>query len=217
MFLLSLLHDQKILPLKNYFHLFSFTILVLFWWSGNFWNYVSRILPTEPPKLSPTSENIISRKTFVIKDSTDIPESKWIYSPFPVFKKISMPPSTVNGITRLVNNPNIDVKTGNAKVLNMTELTPLAELMGFKPETGPDQPLWYHLGVSMFNKQKDMFCNRIANNYYDLVLFETVPNLNNFYPFDVRKCLRKHYTIIDTFMAPRRPTNSTIEVYLPKN
>jgi hypothetical protein len=99
----------------------------------------------------------------------------------------------------------------------MTELTPLAELMGFKPETGPDQPLWYHLGVSMFNKQKDMFCNRIANNYYDLVLFETVPNLNNFYPFDVRKCLRKHYTIIDTFMAPRRPTNSTIEVYLPKN
>ena len=62
-----------------------------------------------------------------------------------------------------------------------------------------------------------MFCNRIRNNYYDLVLFEYIPYLNNFYPFEVRDCLLKNYERIDIFTAPRKPSiQAWIEVYVKK-
>ena len=98
-------------------------------------------------------------------------------------------------------------------VLNMTELTPLARELNFTEDKGPMEPLWYHLGVCMFNREADTVCARIGRGGYDLVLFEYVPGLNNFYPFRVRDSLKAHYELIDSFLAPRRPTNGTIEVY----
>ncbi|HTJ11123.1 MAG TPA: hypothetical protein VL547_03840 [Dinghuibacter sp.] len=98
-------------------------------------------------------------------------------------------------------------------VLNMSELTPLARELNFTEDRGPMEPLWYHLGVCMFNREADTTCARIAAGRYDLVFFEYVPTLNNFYPFRVRDSLLAHYQLIDSFLAPRRPTNGYIEVF----
>ena len=98
----------------------------------------------------------------------------------------------------------------------MTELTPLAAEIPYQLEKGPDYPLWYHLGVAMFNKEAKMFEDKIKNQYYDLVLFEHLPSLNNFYPFRVRDSLLLHYQKWDSFPAPRRGNiQGTIEIFLP--
>jgi hypothetical protein len=57
------------------------------------------------------------------------------------------------------------------------------------------------------------FNKRVKEGYYDLVLFEVIPNLNNFYPNEVRIELKRSYELIDTFQAPRRKTTEIIEVY----
>jgi hypothetical protein len=63
-----------------------------------------------------------------------------------------------------------------------------------------------------------MFSGRIRDNYYDLVLFEYIPYLNNFYPFEVRDALLQHYTRIDVFAAPRKPSlQAWVEVYVRKD
>ena len=108
----------------------------------------------------------------------------------------------------LRNNPRL-------RLLNMTELTPLAAELPYALETGPDVPLWYHLGVAMFNRDAARYEARIRNREYDYVLFEYIPSLNNFYPFRVRDTLLKYYPKVDSFYAPRRgpETIGTIEVY----
>ena len=97
----------------------------------------------------------------------------------------------------------------------MTELTPLAVEMPYSLETGPQIPLWYHLGVAMFNKEATMYEQLIQKQHYDLVLFEYIPLLNNFYPFRIRDRLQQHYQKIDSFPAPRRgDTKGIIEVFV---
>jgi hypothetical protein len=89
--------------------------------------------------------------------------------------------------------------------------------MPFKLETGSSYPLWFHKGVGMFDAQTNMFTDRIKNNYYDLVLFEYIPYLNNFYPFQVRDALQQYYKRADVFTAPRKPSsNAWVEVYVKK-
>jgi len=67
----------------------------------------------------------------------------------------------------------------------------------------------------MFNRQAAILESRIGKLDYDLILFEYIPGLNNFYPFRIRDSLQIHYRKVDSFMAPRRddPT-SLIEVYV---
>jgi hypothetical protein len=192
---------------------------VLLWWSGSYWKYidrvVSRVFPAREIKIAPGGENIVNRQTYVIhSDTTEIPMHKWIYSGLKSFDKIYMPPPTVEGIHRLMNMDLVK-KRSKLKVLNMSELTPLAVEIPYELEKNPEYPLWYHLGVGMFNRQAVFFENRVRDHYYDLVLFEYVPALNNFYPFRVRDSLKVHYTLIDSFPAPRRgDTRGNIEVYV---
>jgi hypothetical protein len=125
-----------------------------------------------------------------------------------------MPEPTIKGMERLLA---MDlVKKRDLKVLNMSELTPLAAEVPFELEKGSGHPLWYHLGVGMFNREAAMFESRISKKYYDLVLFESVPGLNNFYPNRVRDSIRMHYNQVDSFYAPRRgpETMGMIEVYV---
>ena len=69
----------------------------------------------------------------------------------------------------------------------------------------------------MFNEQLHMYEERIRNNYYDLVLFEYIPDLNNFFPFAIRDALKSYYKQVDDFDAPRSDSRpGTIEVYLRK-
>jgi len=199
---------------------------VLLWWSGTWWKYtqrlVARVLPHKEAAKSGTGENVVNRQTYMIpRDTvTDVPMDQWIECGLPSFNRIIMPAPTVEGIHRLmkmdlVKRAGLDAKE-SIRVLNMSELTPLAAEIPFSLERNSQLPLWYHLGVGMFNRQAEIFEGRIRGHYYDLVLFEYIPTLNNFYPFRVRDTLREHYKLVDSFLAPRRgpETKGQIEVYV---
>ena len=198
------------------------TVGILLWWSGIWWKYTQRlaakILPYSTETVSPTGENIVNRMTYmngaIPPDTTEIPMDKWVECGLPAFDKITMPPPTAAGIHRLMDMPLLKGHN-ELKLLNMSELTPLAVEIPYALERNPELPLWYHLGVGMFNRQAVLLEGRIRDHYYDLVLFEYIPNLNNFYPFRVRDSLRVHYRLVDSFMAPRRgETRGNIEVYV---
>jgi hypothetical protein len=198
-----------------------FTAGMLIWWSSVYWKYIQRIaqraLPATETVAKEGGENIITRRTFMIypPDTTDIPVNDWKFSGLAAFDKIYMPQPTIDGIKRVLNMDLVKQGKGELKVLNMSELTPLAVEMPYKLEKGSHYPLWYHLGVGMFNKQAEMFEKNIGEKKYDLVLFEYIPTLNNFYPFRVRDSLKVHYQMVDSFFAPRRgDTKGMIEVYV---
>jgi len=190
--------------------------LIILWWSGVFWKYIQRTASgffPETTTTSATGENVVNRKTYVLHPTPATDMEPWTYSTLPSLKKISMPRSTTEGIERLMGLP--FVGQPNLRVLNMTELTSLAVEIPYQPETGPDIPLWHHLGVGMFNQQAKAYENKIVSKQYDLVLFEHVPSLNNFFPFRLRNHLQNHYNKIDSFPAPRRgDTQGIIEVYV---
>jgi len=203
---------------------------VVFWWSGVWWKYTQRLTGpflTRSSNISPTGENVVNKDNYILrKDSVvDIPTEQWVDCGLRTFHKITVPAPTADGIHRLMNLDLIRKyqqgrrpgdPPGDLRVLNMSELTPLAEEIPFALEKNPRLPLWYHLGVGMFNQQADSFETRIGRHYYDLVLFEYIPGLNNFYPFRVHDSLRLHYSQVDSFMAPRRGPESqgVIEVFL---
>ena len=198
---------------------------ILLWWSGVYWKYISRIIshgkPAKEMAVNASGENVVNKETYMIDlspvDTNMIPESQWRFSKLKSFHKIYMPQPTIDGMERLLNMDLVKNKTGELRVLNMSELTPLAVEIPYKLESGSHYPLWYHLGVGMFNKQAEMFEQRIVRNEYDLVLFEYIPSLNNFYPFRVRDTLLNHYNRVDAFPAPRRgETAGAIEVYIKK-
>lgn len=196
---------------------------ILLWWSGTYEKYIDRILFRLSPQVAesngnkkdPNAENVVDKNTFMISNAPpELPMSEWTFSKLEVFDKIYMPKPTIEGMDRLMK---MDlVKSGKAiKVLNMSELTPLAAAVPFALEANQELPLWHHLGVGMFNRQAAIYEKRIAEHYYDLILFEYIPRLNNFYPFRTRDSLTLHYQKVDSFMAPRRgETVGNIEVYI---
>lgn len=192
-------------------------VLMMVWWSGVFWKYIRRLSQNALSQFETkeaTKENVVNKKTYILTPSTgEIPMSEWTFSNLKSFRKVYMPKATVEGINRLLKNPAVK-NDKNLSVLNMTELTPLAVEMPYRLETGENIPLWYHLGVGMFNKQAAEYEQKIVSNRYDLVLFEYIPNLNNFYPFRIRDSLLKHYEKVDSFPAPRTGnTQGVIEVF----
>lgn len=196
---------------------------VLVWWSQVYWKYIERFVLRSQTASNATHVygghqygNEVNRNTYMIDlDTTDIPLHLWRVPNSPSFKKILVPGPTADGIDRLLALPL--VKQPDLKVLNMSELTPLAHDIPFKLETGSHHPLWYHKGVGMFDRETDLFVKRISSNHYDLVLFEHIPYLNNFYPFAVRTALQQHYQRIDSFPAPRKPSSDAwVEVYIKK-
>jgi hypothetical protein len=196
-------------------------MLMLLWWSGVFWKYIQRLYLNVAARTEikqANGENIVNRKTYILSPATgEIPMSEWGFSNLKSFAKVYMPKATIAGINRLLKSPGVK-NNPNIRVLNMTELTPLAVEIPYRLETGPKIPLWYHLGVAMFNKQATEYEKKISDRYYDLVLFEYIPTLNNFYPFRVRDTLLNHYQKVDSFPAPRTGnTQGVIEIFFKPN
>jgi len=188
--------------------------LIFFWWSGVYWKYIKRIADRIVPELFARDPDKISIQTYASEnsDAEEVPGmDKWKFVGLKAFNGVYMPENTINGITKLVNSPFLK-ENKSPRVLNMTELTPLALEMNYELEKGT--PLWYHLGVGMFDRELELFSSRVQQGYYDLVLFQEIPNLNNFYPNELNELLRADYTEIDSFRAPRRRANSTIRVYV---
>jgi len=192
------------------------SVLVMIWWSDTYWKYIERKLYRYFPTLTQVDENEISLNTYMIaEDENDIDMAQWVFSDIKVFQKVYMPESTVKGMERILDMEIVRTKGKNIKILNMTELTPLADEIGYNLEK--NKTLWYHKGVGMFQKETDEYVQEIKEGKYDLVMFEIIPYLNNFYPFEVLEALREHYELVDRFLAPRRPTDSYIEVFIKPN
>ena len=159
----------------------------------------------------------MNKNTYLIElDTSAVPMNKWRSPNLRSFQKILLPGPTVDGMERLMDMPLVK-NNKNLKVLNMTELTPLAAEIPFELERGSYYPLWFHKGVAMFDKETNLFAGRIKNNHYDLVLYEYIPYLNNFYPYKIRENLMAHYRKVDSFPAPRNPSaQAWVEVYVKK-
>ena len=143
-------------------------VLVMLWWSGAYWKYIGRIVKRYIPQTEQVAgQEGISKNTFmIVRDTsfTDVPESEWVLSGLKAFDCVYMPPSTVEGINKIIAMPMFKSEV-KPKVLNMTELTPLAHELQYDFELG--QPLWYHKNVAVFDKEIALFCEKIANKEYD--------------------------------------------------
>ncbi|MCL6524181.1 MAG: hypothetical protein K6T34_05910 [Thermoflavifilum sp.] len=196
---------------------------IFLWWSANFWKYASRIVKRTFHINEQLNYQVVSMHTYMLPNPADTLEThaditNWVFCNVPVFRRIYMPASTAEGINRLINNRWIKENSKHLHVLNMTELTPLAQAIGYPLETGSNIPLWYHKGVAMFDKQIQDYHHKIQQHKYDLVMFEYIPRLNNFYPFSLRDDLYKYYVPVDSFSGPRRGMYSMIEVFVkPEN
>lgn len=192
----------------------SLLILIFFLWSHDYWRYGKRILERTVGIKPVVDYNYVTKRTWIIKDNQEKTDrTDWQESPFRSLDNVYLPSETIQGIHRLKKNW---AGKEDLKVLNMSELTQLAYELGYTPLSGEDQPLWFHRNVAFFERESDKTCSLIADSYYDLVLFETIPRLNRFYPPEVRECLQEDYQLVDKFLAPRIPEDSYIEVYARK-
>lgn len=222
-FILSMLASRMSISFDNWKPLLIATAGVFLWWSSVYWKYMERfILKSGPQQYTYTEHagykyaDVVNKNTFMIDlDTTVIPLSQWRSPDLPSFRKILLPGPTVDGIDRFLK---LDaLKKDKPKVLNMTELTPLAAEVPFELEKGSYYPLWFHKGVALFDKELKMFTDRIEQNHYDVVLYEYIPYLNNFNPYKVRESLQANYKKIDSFPAPRNPSaQAWVEVYVRK-
>ncbi|SFV33036.1 hypothetical protein [Thermoflavifilum thermophilum] len=222
-FIFSHLPSLKQALSLNAFAIVAAMICILLWWSATGWKYTNRIVRKAFHINQELNYNIVSMHTYMLPDPSDTLETNpdmttWIFCKEPIFKGIYMPVSTAEGVNRLIQNAWIKENGKKLKVLNMTELTPLAEAIGYRLETGSNIPLWYHKGVAMFDSQIQDYQSKIQQHVYDLVMFEYIPRLNNFYPFSIRDELYKYYVPVDSFSGPRRGMYSMIEVFVsPEN
>lgn len=200
------------------------TVCTLLWWSQTYWKYIERfVIPAKHENYTTTTyegytyADVVNRNTYMIElDTTAVPLDKWRLTSLPTLRKVLLPGPTADGVERLMRSDL--VRSGKKlKVLNMSELTTLAAEIPYDLETGTDYPLWFHKGVGMFDKQINMFTDRIAHNYYDMVIFEYVPYSNNIYPFKIRQALQHNYRRVDTFPVPRNPSShGWVEIYQQK-
>jgi hypothetical protein len=173
-------------------------VIVGFIFSAGTWKYISGMIPSSP--------NVDTTATAEAEPVA----SPWVEGSLPTFKGVLIPVGTKEGIDRLMALP--VMKKPGLKLLNMSELTPLAHECGFVPATGT--PLWFHMNVGMFQKQVDDINKRLRDGYYDVVLFEHIESLPTFYPIAIQEELRRLYFRFDTFPAPRKLEDGTIEVFI---
>lgn len=170
------------------------SVLLAFTFSEGYWKYVSGYF----------------FKSEIYTENKTVPAGKWSSSTLPTLFHVTLPEETNSGISRIMDLPFI--KDKNLAVLNMSELTSLAHEIGYTPQI--HQPLWYHLNIGMFQKEVEEFKEKVKNKKYDLVLFESIPSLTEFYPYEVRSQLLESYVLTDKFLAPRKLGDSTIEVFI---
>ena len=193
-------------------------VLVFFWWSADYWKYGQRVIKKVFPQAlaEGNNEHEVSINTWKLDQDSSLyaDRSKWTFSDYKSFKGVYMPEETVKGIDRIMHMDII--KKDSLKMLNMSELTPLENEIGCQLEASPYYPLWFHENVAFFDREVNYFCDKVQDHDYDLILFQTIPNLNNFFPYEVRDCIREHYVMKDRFLAPREIPNAYVEVYVRK-
>jgi hypothetical protein len=174
-------------------------MLVVFWWTGIYWRNIRRIV-SDKPVIVEKMENKAKHKYRLAKE-------------FKTMERLFLSESTLDGIHKIKALDAFKNNNKDVKVLNMSELTTLAYEVPFTPLT--NQPMWFHRDVSIFQKEVDEFCAKIANHEYDVVIFESIPysEVVDFFPMEIKDCLDKHYKHEFQCLAPRTPEHSFIDVY----
>lgn len=186
------------IDLSRWYYLGTCLMFVVLWWTGIYWRNIQRV---------------ISKKPNVVEKNEEAAKHKYrLAKEYKTMEKLFLAESTLDGI-RKIKNLDIVKNKKDLNVLNMSELTSLAYEIPYTPPI--NQPMWYHQRVSIFQKQVDDFCVKIRNKEYDLIIFETVSakEVINFFPMDVKRCLMEHYKHEFTFLAPRHPEESSIDVF----
>ena len=198
----------------TYWRFVIVTLSIFLWWSADYWKYTQKVLG-KFLTLQPPPKEVVSRGNWAAKDTLAKIESvKWVNTPMKSLHKITIPEKTYNGIKRFKELYPINDANKEAKVLNMSELTFLAYEAGFIPLHGPGQPLWYHKGVNFFDREVAFFCRAIENQEFDIILFQDWPDIDNYFPYEVRECLQSNYVKVDEFPDIKGFPNSKVEVYV---
>lgn len=184
---------------SRWYHAALTLVLISFWWAGIYWRNIQRVISKKP--------NVVERNEEKARHHYRLAKE------FKTMERLFLAESTLEGIHKIKDLEIVKKKKGDLRVLNMSELTSLACEIPFTPPV--NQPMWYHQTVSIWQKEVDEFCDRIRNKEYDLVIFETVSpkEVINFFPMDVKECLMQNYKHEFTFLAPRHPEESYIDVF----
>ena len=97
----------------------------------------------------------------------------------------------------------------------MSELTFLAYELPYKPLIGNKQPLWYHKGVCVFDREIEYMKTMIDNQELDIIIFQDWPDVDNYFPYEVEESAKNsnHYKVLTSFMDPKGYYN-VIRVYI---
>ncbi|MEQ9412778.1 MAG: hypothetical protein RIF39_03050, partial [Cyclobacteriaceae bacterium] len=115
--------------------LITLCFLILIWWSSDSWRYGKRILTRAFPDLTEvqgtSGTDQVSISTWSKTDRASVTRSRWKTSNLKSFKNIYLPEETIQGIHQILSLDIVKTKDRmELKVLNMSELTPLAYEIG---------------------------------------------------------------------------------------
>jgi hypothetical protein len=209
---------KGLINLERVWIMVLFLFMIMVWRSDNYWKYANRLLTGLIPSLAaPAPKNVVSRNTWASKDSVQSNAVIWKRTNYRSLRNMTMPENTIHGIERLLTADYSKNRT-NLKVLNMTNLSFLAYEMNYELGQGQNYPLWYHKGVAFFDREEKLLCERVVEPGYDLILFESMPDVDNFFPYGVRACAINsgEYQLMDKFIAPTGYKTDSVEVYVSK-
>ncbi len=213
-YLLYALNDY--LPLERLGVLLTIIALIFFWRSENYWKYSNKLLGKALPSIfAPPPADVVSKGNWSSVAPKNLPPMIWTNTDYRSFRNIKIPENTAAGIDRIMALE--VVKKKNLRVLNMSNLSTLAYELHYIPEHGTNFPLWYHRNVAFFDREVKMLCDKIGKEEYDLILFEDMPDVDNFFPYAVRDCaLEGNYMLVHRFLAPTSYATDSVEVYIRK-
>ena len=190
----------------------ALVVLVLF--SDTYWNTIQKqIRKILPSGIVMKSHDVVSLNTWATTASDSIMPVNKVYSEMETLRRLRIPEQTLAGIDSICNLQVFKDKQSDIRILNMSELTFLAYEMNYQLLSGSGVPLWYHKGVCLFDREIVFLCGLIKNKKFDIILFESMDYVQDFYPFAVRDCAIENYVKVFEFEGPTGVGN-VVEVFV---
>ncbi len=212
-FILNELQKRKFFdPGKLIYFIFSLLAITIIW-SNYYWFYGQKVFPSL--SINKKEETAISKynQYNIVQDTIKkVSQTKWVKTGLKSTDNIKFPEESKKGILQLVELSKRYNK--EIRVLNMSQLTFLAYEMNFIPEASSRQPLWYHRGVNVFDKEVEYLCEQVRKQEYDIIIFQDIPKLRDYFPHDVINCAKNYYSKEFDFRSSWTHSDSLIEVYI---
>jgi hypothetical protein len=162
-----------------------------------------------PSSIVNKNHDVVSLNTWASAATDSIMPVKNVYSSLKTLEGLRIPEYMETGIDSIFKLQVFKEKQSDLRVLNMSNLTFLAYEMDYQLLTGPCVPLWYHKGVCLFDREIDFLCELIKNNHFDIIIFENMEGVQDYFPYPVRDCIIEHYVKVFDFGGK----NNSVEVY----